>query len=134
MFVFDMNDGSLQWGHDQVMTNKNELMETMDGEVSIDLAPVFNKKNTPKAFVISACVAGMRSSEVQVRVDHLQDSSNVVVISGESERRRAGEATAYRHRCFQMSFALPPDASADSKTVHFDEGFLVVEFKKDTQK
>ena len=47
MFVFDLNDGSLQWGHDQVMTHKNEIMETMDGEVSIDLAPVFNKKNTP---------------------------------------------------------------------------------------
>ena len=130
MFVFDMNNGSVEWGRDQVMMCKNEIMETMDGSVSIELAPVFNKKDTPKAFVVSCCAAGMRASEVQVRVEHLQDNTDVLVVSGEGGARQAAKFTKYRHPCFQMSFALPRDVCVDSRTVQFDEGLLVVEFKK----
>ena len=126
-----MNDGTVQWGLDQVMMSRNEILETMDGHVSIDLAPVFNKKDTPRAFVVSGCVAGMRASEVQVRVDHLQDNTDVVVISGESSGRLTGAFTKYRHPCFQMSFTLPRDVCVENRTVQFDEGLLVVEFAKE---
>ena len=129
MFLFDDNDGSLHWGCDQIM-HKNNIYEITEGRVSITVAPVFNMKNTPKICSVSCCVAGMRESEIQANVEHLQDGTDVLVIRGESEQRATGRGVVYQHAIFQRTFILPKDTDIESKSVYFHEGLLIVSFDK----
>ena len=124
MLFFNHDDNSLQWGPDQVMY-MNELLETTDGGVCIELAPVFNRKSTDTTFVVSCCVAGMGKDEITATVE-----ANVLVVTGESDARAAREGVSYSYWRFRKNILLPSEVQADSMVVYFHEGLLVVSFAK----
>ena len=129
MFLFDDNDGSLHWGNDQVMF-KNTIYEITEGDVNIKIAPIFNIKSTDKTCVITLCAAGIKESEIEVRVEHLQDGSDVAVISGKSDGRGDGISVTYQHPRFQSTFTLSKNVNVGSMSKYFHCGLLIVSFDK----
>ena len=130
MLFFDLDTGSMQWGCDQVV-HLNKISEDADGVVCIELKPSYNKSENPTStFVVTACVAGMRDGEIQARVDHLQDGTNVLVFSGESVPRPAGKGKMVVYKTFQNTMGIPRDVRLDSMSSHFSDGLLVVSFDK----
>jgi HSP20 family molecular chaperone IbpA len=109
---------------------KNDISEGEDGTVRLLVAPVFSKKNTSKTFVTYCCMAGIRRDEITVRVDHLQDGSDVVIIQGQGAERSGATGTVYEHKVFRGTFTLPKDVDIGSQSVHFHEGLLIVSFNK----
>ena len=124
MLYFNHDDNSLQWVADQVMY-MNEFLETTDGGVCIALAPVFNRKSTDTTFVVSCCVAGMGNDEITASV-----TENVLVITGESKERAVGDRVAHSYWRFRKNILLADDVKADSMSIYFHEGLLIVSFAK----
>lgn len=129
MLLFDGDDGTFHWG-DQIMY-KNDISEDDGGAVRLLIAPIFSKKNAARTFVVYCCMAGIREHEIRVRVEHLQNGSNAIVIEGEGSERAGADNTVYEHRVFRGTFTLPGDVVIDSRSEHFHQGLLIVSFHKE---
>ena len=129
MLLFDHNDGSLEWGDDQVMY-QNDIIQDVDGGVRIELKPVINKKDLGKTLIVTVCAAGVQESEIQTRIEHLQEGWNVLIISCESTPRKIGEGKTFVFTGFQKSIHIHSNVCVDSMSKHFCDGLLVVSFNK----
>jgi len=127
MFL-DGNDDTFHWG-DQIMY-KTSIFEGEDGTVRLWVAPSFSKLDTPKTFAVYCCMAGIRRDEITVRVDHLQNGSNVIVMEGQGAERPGAANTVYEHKVFRGTFTLPNNVDIGSRSEHFHEGLLMVSFSK----
>lgn len=111
---------------------KTSIFEGDDGIVRLWVAPSFGKIDTPGTFAAYCCMAGIRRDEITVRVDHLQNGSNVIVMEGRGAERSGANGTAYEHKVFRGTFTLPDGVIIESRSEHFHEGLLIVSFNKET--
>ena len=128
MIAIDSNEMSLQWGSSQVV-HMSALREDA-GLVSFQPAPVFNQFKLNAQWIISVCAAGMARSELDVRVQHLQDGSDVLTIVGESQPRAIGGNHVFAYQRFEKHVKIPQEVSADSMGIHFADGILLVCFQR----
>jgi hypothetical protein len=90
---------------------------------------VFHQFTLKSRWVVSMCAAGMLQSEFDIRIEHLQDGVDLLVITGESQPRPIGEQQPYSYKLFQKNIRPPKDALiAGSKTSNFADGLLLIAF------
>ena len=112
---------------------KNDVSEDADGTVRLLVAPIFSRKNASRTFVVYCCMPGIKREDIRVRIEHLQNGSNVIVMEGEGSERPGADGTVYEHKVFRGTFALPEGVVIESRSEHFHEGLLMVSFGKKTE-
>ena len=127
MFI-DFDEMSLQWGMHQVVFMNTVHNDGDTGSIRFEPTPTFNQYTLDRRWIVSVCAAGMLESEMDVRIEHLQDGVNVLVISGESKPRPIGEDRLYLYKRFQKSLRLPSDALPGSMVSSFASGLMLIMF------
>ena len=130
MIFMDLNENSLQWGESQVI-HMNKFVEMEDGDtgtICFESTPVFNQFKFKDSWGITVSAAGLFESEIDARVEHLQDGNDVLVITGESQPRPINEKHTYLYKKFQKSVFLPCSVIPSSKDTGFSNGILFVSF------
>ena len=127
MICIDNDEMSLQWGPSQVVF-MNALDEDEKGIIRLHPTPVFNLLTLKNKWVLSVSAAGLLQSELDIRVEHMQDGTNVLVITGESEPRKIGENQWYSYKRFQKNVRLPQNVIPDSKSSSFTDSLLLLTF------
>ena len=128
MIFIDLNEMSLQWGESQVIHMNKIVEDTETGTICFESSPVFNQYKSENSWCIAVSAAGLLESEINARVEHLQNGNDVLVITGESQPRTFYEKHTYRCKKFQKSMFLPRDVVVGSKKVGFSNGILIVSF------
>jgi HSP20 family protein len=104
---------------------------TMEGAGrGYDWAPSMNISETPKSYVVSAELPGVKKEDVRVTVE-----SGVLTIAGE-RRQELEEKNERLHRVesqygsFMRRVSIPEDASQDEIEASYRDGMLVVKVAK----
>ena len=130
MIHIDSNEMSLQWGSSQVVHMNAFVEDPESRNICFESTPVFNQFTSNDKWTISISAAGLLESEINASLKHLQDGSDVLVITGESQPRPITETHTYLYKKFQKRIQLPRDVIADSKTSGFSNGILIVSFHR----
>jgi len=121
------------WGFWDPVRNLHDLMrwdpfrDTHAGwEMGRDLAPSFDVKETPEAYVFKADLPGVHEADVKVSL-----VGNRLTVAGkrEMEERRDGEAlhaVERMHGSFTRSFSLPEGVDGDKVRAELRDGVLTL--------